>query len=97
MANLAVSCAKLGRNDDALLLKSQVLELRKLTLGDEHPDTLTSMNNLAVTYYDLGRLREAQNLMSNVVDIMKRTSPGHPDTLARSRNLAAINSAISEE
>ena len=30
------------------------LEIRKRVLGEEHPDTLRSMNNLAVTYDRLG-------------------------------------------
>lgn len=28
-------------------------------LGEEHPDTLTSRNNLAVCYFDAGRTSEA--------------------------------------
>jgi hypothetical protein len=28
----------------------QVMETRKTVLGPEHPDTLTSMNNLAITW-----------------------------------------------
>jgi Tetratricopeptide repeat len=31
-------------------------------LGEEHPDTLTSMNNLASTYRDQGRWKEAEEL-----------------------------------
>jgi hypothetical protein len=39
-----------------------VLEIRKRVLGDEHPDTLTAIANLALTYGDQGRLKEAEEL-----------------------------------
>ena len=37
-----------------------VLEIRTRVLGAEHPDTLTSRNNLAAVLRDLGRLEEAE-------------------------------------
>jgi hypothetical protein len=36
-------------------LEVQVTETFKRVLGEEHPDTLTSMANLALTYRDQGR------------------------------------------
>jgi hypothetical protein len=39
------------------------METRKRVLGDEHPDTLTSMANLASTYREQGRWDEAFALM----------------------------------
>jgi hypothetical protein len=36
-------------------LEVQVIETTKRVLGDEHPDTLTSMANLAATYRNQGR------------------------------------------
>src|SRR5437762_5447942 len=43
------------RTEDAMALLEEVLEKRRKILGVEHPDTLTSMNNLASTYRDQGR------------------------------------------
>jgi Tetratricopeptide repeat len=40
----------------------QVMETRKRVLGKEHPDTLTSMANLASTYGNQGRWKEAEEL-----------------------------------
>ena len=39
-----------------------VMETTKRVLGEEHPDSLTSMANLASTYRGQGRLKEAEEL-----------------------------------
>ena len=36
-----------GKYDDAEKLNREALEIRKTVLGEEHPSTLTSINNLA--------------------------------------------------
>ena len=41
----------------------QVMETFKRVLGAEHPDTLTSMNNLAFTWKGQGQDKEALKLM----------------------------------
>lgn len=38
----------MGELTEARTLNEQVLEILQRTLGDEHPDTLTSMTNLAM-------------------------------------------------
>jgi hypothetical protein len=38
------------------------METRKRVFGQEHPDTLTSMANLALTYWKQGRWKEAEEL-----------------------------------
>lgn len=45
----------------------QVMETRKRVPVDEHPNTLTSMNNLAHTFCELGRSDEALALMRDCV------------------------------
>jgi hypothetical protein len=44
-----------GRWDAAEELDVQVIETSKTKLGVNHPDTLTSMANLALTYQNQGR------------------------------------------
>jgi hypothetical protein len=43
-------------------LDVQVMQIRKRVLGDEHPDTWTTMANLATTYWNQGRWAEAEEL-----------------------------------
>jgi hypothetical protein len=38
-------------------------------LGDEHPDTLTSMADLASTYSNQGRWKEAEELEVRVMEL----------------------------
>jgi hypothetical protein len=58
------------------------METYKTVLGPEHPDTLTSMNNLALTYGNQGRLGEAEKLFVQVMETSKTVlGPEHPDTL----------------
>jgi Tfp pilus assembly protein PilF len=62
MNNLASTLGKQGDFNGARQLEEKSLEVRKHTLGEEHPDTLMSMNNLARTLQDLGDLSSAHEL-----------------------------------
>jgi hypothetical protein len=65
------------------------METRKRVLGEEHPDTLISMGNLASTYGDQGRWKEAEELKMQVMETRKRVlGEEHPDTLTSMANLA---------
>jgi hypothetical protein len=58
-------------------------------LGPEHPDTLTSMNNLAETLFSQGDLAGARKLEEETLDILRRVlGPEHPTTLTSMNNLA---------
>ena len=58
-------------------------------LGAEHPDTLTSMANLASTYRNQGRWKEAEDLGVQVKETRKRVlGAEHPSTLISMNNLA---------
>jgi hypothetical protein len=71
----------------------QVVEARIRVLGEDHPGTLTSMNNLANTYWDQGRLKEAEQLGVQVLEARNRVlGKDHPDTLQSVNNLAAYQS-----
>jgi len=66
------------------------METRRKVRGPEHPDTLTSMNNLASTYRNQGRWTEAEELEVQVMETRRRVlSPEHPDTLTSMNNLAS--------
>ena len=66
------------------------METHKRVLGAEHPDTLTSINNLASTYRNQGRWKEAEELEVQVIETRKGVLDAeHPDTLASMLNLAS--------
>jgi hypothetical protein len=66
----------------------QVMETSKRVLGPEHPDTLTSMGNLAFTWKGQGRDKEAIVLMKQCVWLRERVlGPDHPFTLSSRKAL----------
>jgi tetratricopeptide (TPR) repeat protein len=78
-----------GAYTEMLTLDERVLAAREQVLGPDHPDTLTSRNNLAVDYYAVGRVGEAITLHERVLAARERVlGPDHPDTLTSRSNLA---------
>ena len=65
------------------------METSKGVLGQDHPDTLTSMANLASTYRNQARWKEAEELFVKVMEARKGVlGQDHPDTLTSLANLA---------
>jgi tetratricopeptide (TPR) repeat protein len=59
-------------------------------LGEEHPNTLTTMNNLALTLTNQGDYPGARELQEQVLEIVRKVlGEEHPDTLTAMNNLAA--------
>jgi tetratricopeptide (TPR) repeat protein len=78
-----------GQWKDAEKFQLQATGLRREVLGLEHPDTLTSMANLASTYRNQGRWKEAESLEVQVMETRKRVlGEEHLDTLVSMNNLA---------
>ena len=70
-------------------LEVQVMDMRKELLGEEHPDTITSIGNLANIYSDQGKWNEAEQLKVHVMGMSKKLlGEEHPDTLIYMENLA---------
>jgi len=60
-------------------------------LGMEHPNTLTSMNNLAAVLSDQGKYDEAEQMLRNVLGIRQKVlGMEHPDTLSSVIYLAGV-------
>ena len=63
-------------------------------LGPRHPDTLASLNNLAVLYQAQGRYGEAEPLYREALQASREAlGPRHPDTLTSLNNLALLYEA----
>jgi tetratricopeptide (TPR) repeat protein len=81
-----------GRWNEAEAAITEVLEIQKKGLGADHPGTLTSMANLASTYWNQGRWDEAEELDVEVLETRKtKLEADHPDTLSSKANLAATH------
>lgn len=72
-------------------------QLHRDILGDDHPDTLRSANNLALNLTALGDYGGAREMHK---DTLKRRrlvlGPDHPDTLTSANNLALVLSSLGE-
>ena len=79
-----------GRYEKAEKAFMQVTQTQEKELGAEHPSTLSSMANLALTYRNQGRWKEAEELEVQVIETRKRVlGAEHLDTLASMANLAS--------
>lgn len=75
----------------------KALEIRKKVLGDEHPDTAKSLNNLAMLCYDENDFEEAARLMRQALAIYRKVlGDGHPDTKTMIANLEAIEQKLND-
>jgi hypothetical protein len=74
-----------------------VLEIMRRILGEEHPNTLTSMSNLAVTLSDQGDLAGARKLQEQVLEIRRRIlGEEHPSTSISAWNLFSTYTAMGD-
>jgi hypothetical protein len=81
--------SEIGRWEEAAAIRQEVLEKRKRNLGDEHPDTLAAMNNLANTLGDQGKLDKAAAMRREVLEKRQRIlGDEHPQTVLAMNNLA---------
>ncbi|MEL6412838.1 MAG: tetratricopeptide repeat protein, partial [Bacteroidota bacterium] len=59
--------------------------------GEDHPHVAISLNNLASTYRDLGKLQEALPLYESALNIYEaRLGKDHPHTQVARKNLAQL-------
>ncbi len=77
-----------GSYEPAKTLFERQLEFRRNVLGPEHPDTLKSMNELALIHSSQGNLDYARNLQHETLAIVRRVQgPEHTHTLSLMSNL----------
>jgi tetratricopeptide (TPR) repeat protein len=81
-----------GKYRDAERLFEQCCNITN-SLGEEHPDTLLSISNLALTYSQQGKMDKAAELQEKVLEAGRRIlGEEHPDTLSSMNNLASTYS-----
>jgi lipopolysaccharide biosynthesis regulator YciM len=69
-------------------MHKQALEAKRRVLGADHPFTLTSMANLASTYRNQGRWKDAEELEVQVMETSKtKLGADHPSMLSSMANL----------
>ena len=73
----------------------EVLAVRRRTLGDEHPDTIDSIINLALQYNEMGNCDSALPLGREAVGAARRTlGDEHAHTLVAISCLGAVHTSL---
>jgi serine/threonine protein kinase/Tfp pilus assembly protein PilF len=88
MADLYLS---LGLYDAAIPLQESALTIRQHILGDDHPDTLRSMNQIGILLQESGRPSEAEEYLRAALERSRRVfGENHASTLIAINNLGAL-------
>jgi tetratricopeptide (TPR) repeat protein len=75
--------AELGLYSESQRQQEQALELQRRVLGEDHPDTLSTMSRLAALQVTLANVTLAEPLAVRVLEARRRVlGEDHPDTLA---------------
>ncbi len=83
--------SRFGHNDAAEANFRYTVALAEQRFGAEHPDTLTSRNNLAIALRAQGRYADSELENRTVLAIRERVlGPEHPETLTSRNNLAVV-------
>ncbi len=79
------------RYNEAEILYRKALEIRQKVLGEEHPGTAMSINNLAYLLQTTGRYEEAEPFCRKALEINQKVlGEEHPDTAMSINNLAEL-------
>ena len=82
---------RIGQRNEATRLHVEVLKVREATLGPEHPETLTSMDQIGELYREMDANLVALQLHEKVLEARKRIlTPDHPDTLTSMDHVAVM-------
>ena len=80
-----------GNYDVAAEMDSHALEARIAVLGEGHPDTLNSLENLGMVLSGQGKYKDAEVVYRRVLQLREKfLGPNHPDTIDSISNLALI-------
>jgi len=80
-----------GKYAEAQAVTERQLAILRRVLGDAHPDTLVSINNMGVLLESQGKLGEAEPYYREALEGRRRVLGGaHPDTLTSINNMGGL-------
>jgi tetratricopeptide (TPR) repeat protein len=83
--------SEMGKYEEAEEMDRGALEAREAALGAEHPNTLTSLSNLALVLRLQGKYEQAENMNRRALEGREKVlGKEHLDTLMSLNNLAAM-------
>ena len=90
MNNLAVTLSSLGRYEESLLLRKQVLEKRTEILGEYHPNTIGAINQVAWTYYCMEKFQEGLPYAEKLLTLIGKSDTHNKSDLRRLDTIVLI-------
>ncbi len=91
LQTMATTLRELGLLERAMQPQQQAFEVRRRELGDDHSDSLVSINNLGQLLQNQGKDAEAEALFREALEGRRRTlGDEHPDTLTLISNLGQV-------
>jgi tetratricopeptide (TPR) repeat protein len=82
---------QVGRYGEAIPLATEVLRIREIALGPDHPYVATSLNNLAALYYAQGNYDAAESLYQRALRILETAlGPEYPNVAQSLNGLALL-------
>jgi serine/threonine protein kinase/Tfp pilus assembly protein PilF len=91
LQTVADTLRELGLLDRATKPQEEALRIRREKLGDDHPDTLASINTMGVLLQAQGKSSEAEPYFREALEGYRRgLGDDHPDTLASINNMGAL-------
>ena len=89
--NVAWYARKQGSYNEAEQMNRQALDSKEKVLGEEHPDTLTSVSDLALVLQHQGKYEEAEQMNRRALDSKEKVlGKEHPETLISVSDLALV-------
>jgi len=83
-----------GQYDRAIVVAKKALDVAERTVGPDHPNVATSLNNLAALYQAQGQYAQAEPLYKRSLAIREKAlGPNHPDVAQSLENLAELYKA----
>lgn len=94
LQTIADTLVDLGLLDRATKPQEEAVRIRRERLGNDHPSTLTSINNLGTLLQDQGKLSEAESFLNQALQGFRHVlGDSHPDTLAAINNFGTVRLA----
>ncbi len=92
---IATTYGEIGLYERALPLQVAALKTRRRVLGDEHPDTLSSVSKMGLLLKFMGRHEEALSFCREALEARRRIlGDDHPDTLTSISNMGVLLRAM---
>jgi serine/threonine protein kinase/Tfp pilus assembly protein PilF len=88
---VADTYCRIGRYPPAMPLQEAALRTRRVELGNDHPDTLDSINNMGYLLESIARSEEARAYYQEALEGRRRVlGDEHADTLSSINNMGAL-------